>query len=518
MLEKYSEKISQHKVLILLLAIVLFGAVLRIIWFNPTHDMNEAQIALNAMNIVNGVYDPNTVYYWGGRYTVLLPTAISFILFGFSKITMILYIFIISLLQIILIYFLAREFFDKKIGIFAAFLLSIFPLDVLNSSILRTDILISFYSSLGIFLYYLGYKHNKLYLCVVSGLFFGWLAFTKIFFIFGIFFLFLYEILLLKQYPTFLKRICFFILGFIVISTPFIVYQYEKTGNPFYNIYIEYSLNEITQFKEKSFESDWKPNITFERIFFNTLPYFENFLLFHTFDEEKAKLNIYFIIFVFAVISLRKNKEFFLLWSLPIIIILMFELLYQQRYLLTIEIPVIILSAAYLQQFKEKTTIGFWFLLSLIILISFYQLGTTTIFTSKIVYENTRIMHEEELVYLALKDLPEKDVYITNYGSIPFFNLYFGFSKNYSGPYGFKGSTNTSFYDLHFVRNLSEIHDSYVVLDFYFIRNDDDLFQYYTQNNGSLTWFSEGMNVPQNWHPYQLFKIDDKRLLLFYVK
>lgn len=506
MLEKYSEKISQHKVLILLLAIVFFGGVLRIIWINPMHSRDETQHALEAMHIAKGVYDPNIIYYnQGVRYTLLLPLAFIFLLFGVSKITFVLFTYSIAIANIFLVYFIGKEFFDERIGLLSAFLLALFPLNIFYSTILEADIIISFYSGLAMYCYYLGLKQIKKVYIFIAGLIFGFAIFTKIFILFPLFSLNLYEIFILRDINESFKRGLFLLLGFILIASPFLFYQYKTTNDFLYNVHVEsQGTGAITKFKDNP-PPDMDPHnksLNFNEGINRAKMYLSNIFLSTKDIEEKPKLNIYFIFFLFSVIYclIKKiNKAiFFILWALPSLFILMFYILYQQRYLLVLEIPIIILVAYFLLVLKEKTNIGFWFLLFLIILISFYQLGTTTIFNPKLVYKDTRIMHEEELIYLFLKDLPEKDIYITNYEKIPFLNLYFRFSKNYSGVYGFRGPTNTSFYDLHFVRNLSEIRDSYVV--FYdFTKKNDDPFQYYAQNNGSLQYFRE-QKIPKNWY------------------
>jgi hypothetical protein len=148
---------------------------------------------------------------------------------------------------------------------------------------------------------------------------------------------------------------------------------------------------------------------------------------------------------------------------------------------------------------KQKSRTFFYTVLILIVIISFYQLGPNAIQTVDSVtwtYGDEPIRHPEESFYLFIKEYPEKNIYVTHYEQVAYLNVYFGFTRNYTGIYGYRGATNTSFYDLHSVTDLNQIHDSYVFFSGQYLDDKYDPYHYY---NSSLDLFRNN-TIPQNWH------------------
>ena len=126
-------------------------------------DFDGAQYTLHAKSIVEGVYDPTYLNGWnqGIRFGMLLPIAFMYKLFGVSNFTTFFFQFLVSIIQIIFVYYLGKHLFNEKVGLLAAFLLAIYPLDVNNAPILEADILISFLTAFSVFLFYKGHKEQK---------------------------------------------------------------------------------------------------------------------------------------------------------------------------------------------------------------------------------------------------------------------------------------------------------------------------------------------------------------------
>ena len=127
------------------------------------------------------------------------------------------------------------------------------------------------------------------------------------------------------------------------------------------------------------------------------------------------------------------------------------------------------------------------------------------------------------MIHLALQELPRKYVYVTHYNMVPALTFYFAYTLNSSLLYGYRGPANNSIYDLHYIKDINVIHDSYVILDRRIFNNDIDLFGHYTKTNATgLMWFTGNMTIPENWHGYMLFPIgagETKDVIaLFYVK
>ena len=104
--------------------------------------------------------------------------------------------FVFSLLFILTIFFLGKNLFNARIGLWAAIIISTSALDILTSQRLWTDEMASFFIALCILLYWLGRKNNKLVLFVLSGISAGLAALTKPSGFFVIFIIIVSEMLL----------------------------------------------------------------------------------------------------------------------------------------------------------------------------------------------------------------------------------------------------------------------------------------------------------------------------------
>lgn len=110
--------------------------------------------ALHAFQIASGQYDINAIEsFYGFRYALLLPTALSYCLFGVNDYASVLFLYLSSLLNILVVFFLAQEIFDRKTAFVASVLLAIYPLDIATSNTLSPDSFIPLFSSLAILFY-----------------------------------------------------------------------------------------------------------------------------------------------------------------------------------------------------------------------------------------------------------------------------------------------------------------------------------------------------------------------------
>ena len=94
-------------------------------------------------------------------------------------------------------------------------------------------------------------------------------------------------------------------------------------------------------------------------------------------------------------------------------------------------------------------------------------------------------------------------------------NFYSGYSKNYSGPHGYNGATNTSFYDLHSVKNLNMIHQAFVILEIEYYDDDIDVYNYYSFINATFPIARQ--EIPSTWI---LIYNDEEyhRFIIFYAQ
>lgn len=506
---KTISKSHQHLILI---GILLFAATLRIYYFAGI-DFDGSMYTLEAKNILEGIYNPFDLNYHnqGVRYTILIPIALSFKLFGISEWSAILPVFLASIFQIILVYLLGKKMFNVHMGLLAAFLLAIFPLDVNNATILEADLILSFTCLFSFLCYYRGVQKNTHLFIFFSGIIIGVSIFIKVFA--GLFLLIIvFADFILYSQEKRLQRFMYLSLGIIVGIAPFIIYLTITTGNPLYFYTIE---KEVNTFLLQSNILDYNEYIS--RIF-----------LIQTYHEPPM-LSIYFILAIIASIYyLYKRKpetSVLLAWLwIPFLILELIPTLPKvQRYLLFVEIPCIILISygiidfyysSFLYKFK-KSIICLLFIG--IITICFTQYGGYYSFSTPLTYNNISMKHEEQYIYFALKDLPEKDIYITHYNMLPLLSFYFKYTKNATELYGYHGATGTSFYDLHIINNSLHLDDNYVILDARSIFSDTDIYHLYPSSESyGLEYAFSSYNL---WHPITLLRNQTGQafLALFYT-
>ncbi|MBI2076291.1 MAG: glycosyltransferase family 39 protein [Candidatus Aenigmarchaeota archaeon] len=252
------DKKGKYKAEFWLLLIVLFALALRL-WFFVglvyTDEQDEGIYLRTALTTSEGRMDfskyanlpksflPNPSEAFDFRTMVYYPPSIMFRLFGLNEFSAIFFSLVYSLLGIIVIFYIAKLFFNEKVGLLAAFLLSFFPLDVLFSTRLMPDIVVSFYMWLGMLLFFIAekikgnkshwYKKNIL-LYFLSGLSFGlgYLAKISIFLV----------LILFVAYFFYTRKVkfvqLFVLLGFLAVFISEGLYFAASTGDFFLNYHI----------------------------------------------------------------------------------------------------------------------------------------------------------------------------------------------------------------------------------------------------------------------------------------
>jgi len=100
-----------------------------------------------AISFLEGTYPQNFIGYPIdlARKLITVLTAAGFALFGYNEIGSVAFSFLFSLFSIGLIYAITVELFDKKTALISAFVLSIFPIDIIFATL---NFELSAYSSL----------------------------------------------------------------------------------------------------------------------------------------------------------------------------------------------------------------------------------------------------------------------------------------------------------------------------------------------------------------------------------
>lgn len=193
--------------------------------------------AMYAFQIASGQYDINLVdNFYGFRFALLLPTALSYRLFGVGDYSSVLFPYLFSLLNILAVFFIAERIFDRKIAFIAAVLLAIYPLDITTANTLGPDSFIPCFSSLAMLCYVLADKkmaasENAIGYLLFTGLFIGLAYLSRITSIFILIALGFYHIVRRRK----IRYLLWTIMGF---SAPWLaeaLYYKIYTGDPFFH-------------------------------------------------------------------------------------------------------------------------------------------------------------------------------------------------------------------------------------------------------------------------------------------
>jgi|GEM_PF-985369 len=158
-----------------LLAILVFSLALRLYFFIGLNWSDDPGYCWDAYRIATGSIDVPR-YLPGLRSMTTYPIAFFFSIFGVSNFSATIYPLLCSLGNVVLIFCIGKLLFDKKTGLIAAFLLSFYPLDVINATWIMPDVPIAFFMAISVFLFLAGEREkdgekNKLYF--LSGIFVG---------------------------------------------------------------------------------------------------------------------------------------------------------------------------------------------------------------------------------------------------------------------------------------------------------------------------------------------------------
>jgi len=344
MTEKYFKGSLLANSKFLLFLIVLFGLILRLVFFQGMGISDDLAYSRYAYNIENGI-DMESSLTLATRLGIIYTTFLSYKLFGVNDFSSVLFVLLTSIGNIILVFYFGKLLFNEKIGLMAAFLLAIFPIAVINSTRLLTDIPSAFFMGLGVYFFLYAERKSKLkYGYFLSGMFIGtgYLIRESVLLI-GLFFL--VYVLYRKQ----IKKEYFLVpAGFLILFGIELLTLHMLTGN---------ALFKFTTVQDYLLQANIDVN------YFGRLSFPEG--LFHyPYIILTDSLISYFYIFIFIAIAylfISKKKASYILmfWFIPLLLYLSFgsgsftaytPFKAAPRYLSVITLPGILLLAFFLMQ------------------------------------------------------------------------------------------------------------------------------------------------------------------------
>ena len=233
-------RINSKNTAVVLILIILFGVLLRFVFSvgiigsgDFVHLIYSQKASVGNFSLT--IDDPQTA----ARIGYVYPVALFYRIFGISEFSMYFYTLIMSAASIILIYFLGKLFFSRKVGLVSAFFLSFYPLNVNYSTQGYPDLAMAFFAGLAVYFFFLGEKNNSKgwWLNLLCGISIGMAVLTKesgiiIFLFLGLYVL--YKIFLKKEGIKGIKPGYLLIgLGFVLVMLLLMFHNYIVSGDFF---------------------------------------------------------------------------------------------------------------------------------------------------------------------------------------------------------------------------------------------------------------------------------------------
>ncbi len=344
---KNKEQFILNHAPLLLISIVLFGLLLRLIFFSGMGISDDLYYSYAATHLNTLQKDTLMV-----RVGIIYPTALSYAIFGVNDLSAVAFVLLTSLAGIVLIYYFGKLLFTPRIGILAAFLLSFFPMDVIYSTKLLSDIPSAFFMALGVYLFLYAQRKSPRYSAwwyIGSGICIGvGYVIRESALLIALFFM-LYII-----YHKKIKKEYFLVAaGVLLILLLESLYFYARTGDFLFR-------NNASQ--------EYLKEALIKENYFGRLDFPKGLLHYPFMIATNPLIMMYYFFMILAIFFClhRKKKESYilLLWFLPLLLYLSFGsaslLSYSpfkatERYLCIVTIPSILLMAYFLMAKHELT-------------------------------------------------------------------------------------------------------------------------------------------------------------------
>ena len=408
---------SEHKNTILLGLILVFALILRLTFFQGVGTSDSLTTTRYAYDISNDDF-PTSKNQGNSRIGLLIPVSFLYSIFGVNEFSSGIFPLITSLLGIVLIFLFGRLLFNEKVGLIAAFLLSIFPLDILYATRLMSDLPSAVFSALAVYLFLNAEKIDKNQIKFVLYAFSG----MSLGISFSIREMAILTFLFFAGYVIYNKKIKLsyglVAVGFLSIFILELYFFYAHTGDIFYRFH-SLSGYYIDSLKASNFMGRLSfPNffLAFPYIIFGNiqLGYFYTFISLATIYflfNRKWRTNI--LIMWVGVIYLYLNFGSSSLSSYA-------PFFGVQRYLSYITIPAILLLAAFLME--EKKIIRKIILPYTLIFLFFVSFGATYMDDFRHSLDNLHILYP----HIKSIDMP---IY-SDYRTISSINFISGYENN----------------------------------------------------------------------------------------
>ncbi len=367
--------------------IISIGILVRLFFYTGHIFSDDAYYAYLSQTLVNGNFMNDYLGYpvFPLRVGFIGLTAISMKIFGVNEFATLLLPFFFSILNIYLTYKLAELITEKKeIALLSSMLMALFPTDIIFATIGFPDLINIFFINLGIYLLYKSYRESKMTLAFTGGLsLFLSMQFKETVYYVLILLIVLLTYLFLKN-----KKINFqIVVGLLFIAANYLIegFIYLLLHNDFFYRITITNLNYNFSFYD--FFPYTAQKLSGSKNYFRNL--FDQLFLINAKSIFLRRFYLFLplVTVVQTYFSVREKRNSFLLfWFLGIAILLISFTtsfteykpldLARSWYIYPLLMPMIILSAAFINRFSKtiKTTLVIIYVLGSLIMCYQYRI------------------------------------------------------------------------------------------------------------------------------------------------
>ena len=479
---------TKNRTNIALLIILIIALIIRLILFQGIGTSDSLSSTLYAYDILNDNF-PTSQNQGNSRIGLLLPVSYLYSILGVNEFSSGIFPLIISLLGIILIFLFGRLLFNEKVGLIAAFLLSIFPLDILYATRLMSDLPSAVFSALSVYLFLKAEKikknKRKFALYAFSGMSLGIsLSMREMAVLTFLFF---------AGYVIYTKKIKIsygiVAAGFLTILILELSFFYTHTGDPFYryNSFDEYYMMSLEALKSYGRST--------------SLPHY--FLAFPFVMFANIQLGYFYTFISLAVIYFLYNRKWktniLIMWAAVIYLYLNFGStsfsVYTPfsgvaRYLSYITFPSILLLAAFLME--EKDTIRKIILPFTLIFLFIASFGAVYLDDFRHGLDDLHTLYDSHIKSL------DKPIY-SDYRTISAINFISGY----------KNDLNMIDLDSN-PKNIRNIQNAHIIINYKMIKGMRDA-------KKDFKFTSEIKQVPSSWVKTKEIGKDKNKIIVYFV-